>query len=77
MTPEENGIMRDIFYYLRDHIDPPGIGTPECEAFWIQAAKDLGAVSNTWKNHPLATYMLVAIYEYLEWKCKQKAGEPA
>ena len=41
MTPEENGIMRDAFYFLRDHINPPPLGTEECAAFWNQAAKDL------------------------------------
>ena len=41
MTPEENGIMRDAFYFLRDHIDPPPVGTDECVTFWEQAAKDL------------------------------------
>lgn len=76
MTPEENGIMRDAFYFLRDHIDPPPLGTEECNTFWIQAAKDLAQVSYTWKNYPLATCVLMAIYDYLDWKCKQKAGDP-
>ena len=76
MTPEENGIMRDAFYFLRDHIDPPPVGTDACVAFWEQAAKDLGNVAATWKNHPLATRILIAIYDYLEMKCKQKAGDP-
>ena len=69
MTPEENGIMRDMFYYLRDHIEPPGIGTPECEAFWIQAAKDLGAVSNTWKNHPLAGRESITFEDLRDYPC--------
>ena len=77
MTPEENGIMRDAFYFLRDHIDPPPVGTDECVTFWEQAAKDLGAVAATWKNHPLATGILIAVYDYLEWKCKQKADGTA
>ena len=56
MTPEESGIMRDAFYFLRDHINPPPLGTDECAA-------------------PLATCVLMAIYGYLDWKCKQSKGE--
>ena len=74
MTPEESGIMRDAFYFLRDHIDPPPVGTDECVAFWEKAAKDLGAVAAAWKNHPLAMEVGVALYGYIETKCKAKGG---
>ena len=76
MTPEESGIMRDAFYFLRDHINPPPLGTDECPVFWEQAAKDLAAAAAPWKDHPLATGVLIAIYEYLDWKCKQAGGDP-
>ena len=26
MTPEEKEIMADMFYFLRDHCDPPAVG---------------------------------------------------
>ena len=40
MTREENDIMRDAFYYLRDHNNPPAPGTDQAQAFWQKAAKD-------------------------------------
>lgn len=67
--------MADMFYFLRDHINPPAIGTDACTAFWEQAARDIGnLVGGKWKNHPLAMSMGIAIYEYLEKKCKAKGG---
>lgn len=67
--------MRDAFYYLRDHNDPPALGTDACADFFLNAAKDMGTlVSVTWKNHPLAQNLILAIYEYLDVKCKAKAG---
>ena len=78
MPEKESEIMRDTFYFLRDHNDPPPMGTDACTAFWEKTAADIGMlVGGKWKNHPLATGILMAVYEYLEWKCKQKAGGKA
>ena len=75
MTAEENGIMADMFYFLRDHNDPPAIGTDACTAFWEQAAKDIGnLVGGKWNNHQLAMEVGMAIYDYLDRKCKAKGG---
>ncbi len=76
MTPEENGIMADMFYFLRDHNDPPAIGTDACSLFWEKAAKDIEElVGGKWKNHPLAMALGIALYEYIEKKCKAKGGD--
>ena len=78
MTPEENGIMADMFYFLRDHCDPPAVGTDECTIFWQKAAKDIGAlVGKKWNNHPLAMALGTALYGYIEKKCKEKGGVQA
>ncbi len=78
MTPEEKDIMGDMFYYLRDHNDPPTVGTEACTAFWEKAAKDISAlVGKKWNNHPLATEIGTALYSYLEKKCKAKGGGTA
>ena len=62
MTNDEKNIMADMFYYLRDH----------------NAAADIGKlVDAKWKNHPLAMRIGVAMYEYLEKKCKAKDGRSA
>ncbi|MBE5798239.1 MAG: hypothetical protein E7327_12835 [Clostridiales bacterium] len=74
MTREESDIMKDAFFFLRDHIDPPAVGTPACDAFWEQAARQLSELGAKWNNHPLALEVLPAIYSYIETKCKRKAG---
>ena len=75
MTPEEKEIMADMFYFLRDHNNPPAIGADACVAFWEKAADDIGVlVGGKWKNHPLALDIGVALYGYLEKKCKAKGG---
>ena len=71
----EHDIMQDVYRFLRDHNDPPAIGTDACTAFWESAAKDAGAlVGDKWNNHPLAMEMTLGVYSYLEKKCKAKSG---
>ncbi len=78
MTDEEKAIMGDMFYFLRDHNDPPAVGTDACITFWEKAANDICAlVGKKWKNHPLAMDLGVALYGYLEKKCKAKGGGSA
>ncbi len=67
----EKQIIRDIWIYLKEHHDPPPLGTDECAAFWEKAAKDIATlVGEKWKNHPLAMDLGVALYGYLEKKSK-------
>ena len=75
MTREENDIMRDAFFFLRDHIDPPANGTPACEVFWERATQRISELAAKWDNHPLALEVLPAIYSYIEFKSKRKAGD--
>ena len=73
MTHEEKEIMADMFYFLRDHNDPPAADTDACAAFWERAAADMNALAGTkWKNHPLAVDIGIALYGYLEKKCKAR-----
>ena len=72
---DEHDILNDAYRFLRDHNDPPANGTPECLHFWEQAAKDAcELVGDKWKNHPLAMEVMLAIYNYLEKKCKAKSN---
>ena len=78
MTNEEKDIMADMFYYLRDHNDPPVVGKDTCTDFREKAATDIGKlVGEKWKNHPLAMAIGVALYKYLEKKCKTNGGGSA
>ena len=73
MMPEEKEIMADMFYFLRDHNDPPAAGTDTCAVFWEKTAVDMNALVGTkWKNHPLAVDIGIALYGYLEKKCKAR-----
>ncbi len=68
MTVEENEIMKDAYFFLRDH-NPPKKDKPECIPFWVNAAKDMNAlVCGKWDNHPLAMELLKSIYCYLATK---------
>ena len=76
MTSEENGIMKDIYYFLRDHCDPPPINTDGCEEFWLKAGQDLvDLVGRKWDNHPLAKKLGLALIVYIENKSKDMAGD--
>jgi hypothetical protein len=78
MTNDEKAIMGDMFYFLRDHNDPPAVGTNACTTFWEKAAEDISALVGTkWNNHPLAMEIGIALYNYLEKKCKAKGGGSA
>ena len=74
----EKEIIRDMWLYLKAHHDPPAIGSDTCLAFWEKAAKDIGElVGGKWNNHPLAMELGMALYSYLEQKCKAKSSEVA
>ncbi len=73
--PTEKEIIRDMYRYLRDHNDPPAIGTDACTEYWMRAARDIGQlVGVQWNNHPLAMALGIAVYDYLEKKCKAKTS---
>ena len=75
MTQDEQAIMADIFYYLRDHASPPPPGSEGVNTYWNKAAMDLGAlIAGKWDNHPLAMKLGLAVYEYLEAKYKAGGG---
>ena len=73
MTNTELEIMRDAMTYLGAHNQPPPTGTEEAVVWWTEAAEDLGAVAGKWENHPLATAILMALYEYIEGKARKEA----
>ena len=75
MTPEESGIMKDAFFFLRDHDNPPANGVLGCEQYWAQAARQITELGRKWNHHPLVLEVLPAIYGYLETRSRQKAGD--
>ncbi len=76
MTTEEKTIMGDMFYFLRDHSDPPPVGAAESLSYWQKTAKDISDLVDTkWKSHPLAMALGMALYGYLEQKAKNTGGD--
>ncbi len=74
----EKEIFRDMWRFLKEHDELPAIGSDECVRFWEKTAWDISSIVTTkWENHPLALDMGVAIYGYLETKCKARGGVPA
>ena len=72
----EKEIIRDMWLYLKAHNNPPAMGTDACLVFWEKAAKNIGElVGGKWNNHPLAIELGMAMYSYLEKKCKAKGIE--
>lgn len=72
----EKEIIRDMWLYLKAHNNPPAMGTDACLVFWEKAAKNIGElVGGKWNNHPLAIELGMAMYSYLEKKCKAKGME--
>lgn len=43
----------------------------------MSAAKDVGELDQKWKDYPLMRSLLLAIYEYMEYKAKEKTKEVA
>ena len=76
MTTEENRIMADMFYFLRDHANPPLAGDKASMVFWEKTAKDISElVDAKWKSHPLAMALGMALYGYLEQKARKAGGD--
>ena len=73
MTPDEKAIMADMFYFLRDHADPPANGTEDSVSFWKDTAKEISRlVCGKWHNHALAIAVGTALYDYLGGKRRTK-----
>ena len=68
ITPEELEIMRSAYVFLRDHCCPPKNSDERTDEWWKRTAGEMAAVSARWNNHPLAVEVLMAIYNYIDWK---------
>ena len=77
MTNTELEIMLDAAVYLGAHSQPPPSGTDKAVNWWLNAAAEINAVASKWDNHPLAMVLGMAVYEYLEKKCKAKEAREA
>lgn len=77
ITNEEREIFREIYQYFASHCCPPANQDEDAVDWWTEAAKDVCALDHKWKDYPLMRGLLLAIYEYLEQKSKEKTEEVA
>ena len=77
ITNEEQEIFREAYQYFASHCSPPANQDEDAVAWWTAAATDVFALDQKWKDYPLMRGFLLAIYEYLEYKAKEKTEEVA
>ena len=77
VTNEEWEIFREAYQFFSDHCMPPANQDEKAVAWWMTAAESLSELDQKWKDYPLMSGLLVAIYEYMECKAKEKTREVA
>lgn len=77
VTNEEWQIFKEAYQYFSDHCLPPANQDENAVDWWMSAAKDVGELDQKWKDYPLMRSLLLAIYEYLEFKAKEKTKDEA
>ena len=77
ITNEEREIFREAYQYFAAYCTPPANQDEEAVAWWTAAAKDVCTLDNKWQGYPLMRGLLLAIYEYMEHKAREKTEEAA
>ena len=77
ITNEEREIFREAYQYFAAYCTPPANQDEEAVAWWTAAAKDVCTLDHKWQGYPLMRGLLLAIYEYMEHKAKEKTEEAA
>ena len=75
VTNEEWQIFKEAYQYFSDHCLPPANQDENAVDWWMSAAKDMGELDQKWKDYPLMRSLLLAIYEYMEFKAKEKTRQ--
>ena len=75
VTDQEWEIFKEAYQFFAEFCDPPANQEDDCIAWWTKAAKAIAAVDNKWKDYPLMRGLLLAIYEGIENKAKEKTKE--
>ena len=45
------------------------------EPWWMAAVTDIAPLAQKWKDYPLMQNLLLAIYDYMDFKAKEKTKE--
>jgi len=77
VSNEEWQIFKEAYKYFADHSNPPASQDQNSTTWWMTAAADVTALDQKWKEYPLMRGLLLAIYDYLSIKAKEKTKEMA
>lgn len=77
VSNEEWDIFRDAYQFFAAHADPPANQDAHAVDWWTQTAQDVCELDNRWTEIPLMRRLLLGIYEYLDFKAKEKTKEVA
>jgi len=75
VTSQERRIFREAYNYFSVYCDPPANQDKGAVAWWIAAATDIAPLAQKWKDYPLMQSLLLAIYDYMDFKAKEKTKE--
>lgn len=71
----EKRIFREAFEFFARHCCPPANQEENAVDWWTETATDVVEVDSKWTEYPLMRGFLLAIYEYIEHKAKEKTKE--
>lgn len=79
ISAQEREVMRQVYYFLDHHCNPPLTTDEESEEWWCQTVQEMNEMYNAWKSdpdvHPLMSELLMAILNYIERKAKRVTEE--
>ena len=77
VTNEEWQVFKEVYQFFSNHCLPPANQDENSVEWWTSAVADVGALDQKWKGYPLMRSLLLGIYEYIEFKAKEKTKEVA
>lgn len=77
VTHEDRLIFREAFTFFSKYCDPPANQYENAVEWWSDAAQDVGTLDAKWQEYPLMRNLLIAIYEHMEFKAKERTREVA
>ena len=77
VSNEEREMFRDAYKYFANHSQPPANQDVDANDWWETAATEIAALDHRWKGYPLMRKLLLAIYDYMGYKAKEKTKEVA
>ena len=72
VTNEEWQIFKEAYQYFSDYCMPPANQDENAADWWMSAAKDVGELDQKWKDYPLMRSLLLAIYEYINKRLRNR-----